>query len=83
MDRIRLSNSDDADVEDAKFVLGNADTNLDQEDILPSISNNSVDVDDGDGDSSAATSSHHCLLDYLYLYRHPTSWLVASSDVVR
>lgn len=56
MDRIRLSNSDDADVEDAKFVLGNADTNLDQEDILPSISNNSVDVDDGDGDSSAATS---------------------------
>ncbi len=57
MDRIRLSNSDDADVEDAKFVLGNADTNLDQEDILPSISNNSVDVDDGDGDSSAATLS--------------------------
>jgi hypothetical protein len=57
VDRIRLSNSDDADVEDAKFVLGNADTNLDQEDILPSISNNSVDVDDGDGDSSAATLS--------------------------
>ena len=57
VDRIRLSNSDDADVEDAKFVLGNADTNLDQEDILPSISNNSIDVDDGDGDSSAATLS--------------------------
>ncbi len=42
VDSIRLSNSPSGG--DEKLVLGSADTNLDQDDILPSISNSDSDV---------------------------------------
>ncbi len=44
VDRIRLSNSPSGG--DKKLVLGSADTNLDQDEILPSISNSDSDVDE-------------------------------------